>query len=644
MLKKLDNHGIAEFIADNYYMAPIVKLFIQIFTLLLVLQFQYVNAQKTSREELETKLKSAVGLEKLDVLNQLTAYYQERNSKKALTYGRKALRYSEKISSDQLITEDEKHQEYFLQTYVQLGEVLFQKENYFESQKHLEKAAEILNQKNDKWLKVKVDNYLNKIQDLIDSGEIKRSYLSQKIHEIPIEDIWENTTQDIGVQKWVTQAQLNEKLGKQEQAIKNYKQAIKLLDEDEDSDAIGGLQLRIAALYADLKQDDKAAKVFDSAINHMENGLVKDNKELDSLRNEANQVERVHIVKTSSWKKEQEKLKKLSETYADEKDYEKSLLYYKLYQELTKKMFEDSITNEALHKQRETEFFLLKQQKKIAELNVEAEKNAKEQNIKWRNTFIAIAVLILSIAVVIVYFYIAKRKQHQKLEVTYQDLHETKVKLEKAEQNIKKLLSQQVSGDVANALLQAPIQPVAEKKFVCIMFLDIRDYTPKAEKMTPEELIDYQNKVFGFMIDIIEKHHGNVNQLLGDGIMVTFGAPVSHGNDCENAFLAAQAILHELEQKNQSGVIQETKIGIGLHAGHVVTGNIGNESRQQYSVTGNTVIIASRVEQLNKQYQSQLLITVEVYEQLPEKVKPSLTFDEVEVKGRRLPVQVAKVI
>jgi adenylate cyclase len=161
-----------------------------------------------------------------------------------------------------------------------------------------------------------------------------------------------------------------------------------------------------------------------------------------------------------------------------------------------------------------------------------------------------------------------------------------------------------------------------------------------AEKLSPEELIAFQNKVFGFMIDIIQKHHGNVNQLLGDGFMATFGAPVSYDNDCQNAFFAAQKIIQELDEQNNSGVIETTKIGIGLHAGYVVTGNVGNDARKQYSVTGNPVIIASRVEQLNKKHNSRLIITEEVYKKLDKSLNIKTDFIEEAVKGRMNKVRI----
>jgi adenylate cyclase len=148
------------------------------------------------------------------------------------------------------------------------------------------------------------------------------------------------------------------------------------------------------------------------------------------------------------------------------------------------------------------------------------------------------------------------------------------------------------------------------------------------------------------MIDTIEKYKGNINQIMGDGFMATFGAPKSYGNDCKNAYQAAREILQEVDKKNETGDIPPTQVGIGLHAGDVVTGNVGTDIRKQYSVTGNTVIIASRVEQLNKKYQSKLIITEEVLRNLD---ADSASIDEremmeVKVKGRSKPVKIIKMV
>ena len=340
---------------------------------------------------------------------------------------------------------------------------------------------------------------------------------------------------------------------------------------------------------------------------------------------------------------DKESLKNLSDRYEKEKNYEKSLEYFKLYQELTLKMEADSIETEAENKQKEAEIQLLKQQKQIADLNYEVIEKEKARLIELRNKSLVIAFLVLIVTLVTLFFYFSKKREHKRLSIAYRDLDKTKDKLEGAEQRIVKLLRQQVSGEVARELLMSSTDKPVEKLFVCIMFLDIRDFTNLAEKLSPEELIAYQNNVFGFMIDIVQHHHGNINQLLGDGFMATFGAPVSHGNDCQNAFLAANEILKEVKERSDAGVIKKTQIGIGLHAGYVVTGNVGNEARKQYSVTGNPVIIASRVEQLNKEYKSQLIITEEVYKHLERPVSLTQPFLEVEVKGRSNPIRILKI-
>ncbi|MEM6361395.1 MAG: adenylate/guanylate cyclase domain-containing protein, partial [Bacteroidota bacterium] len=224
--------------------------------------------------------------------------------------------------------------------------------------------------------------------------------------------------------------------------------------------------------------------------------------------------------------------------------------------------------------------------------------------------------------------------------VTYRNLQETKGQLVEAEKKIKKLLGQQVSDDIAQALLNQESGNITGK-FVCVMFLDIRDFTPFAESRKPEEIIAYQNDVFGFMIEIIAKNHGVINQFMGDGFMATFGAPVSYENDVQNAFNAANEIVKEVNLRSEEGKIYKTRVGIGLHAGDVVAGNVGTEIRKQYSVTGNTVITAARIEQLNKTFKSQLLISDSVYQRLSVNLEDSKI--ETQIKGRKDPIKIYKV-
>lgn len=178
------------------------------------------------------------------------------------------------------------------------------------------------------------------------------------------------------------------------------------------------------------------------------------------------------------------------------------------------------------------------------------------------------------------------------------------------------LFGQQISPQIASSILEKRNELLGAKKMVCVMFLDIRNFTSFVESHTPEEVVTYLNKLFYFMIDIVQSHNGVINQFLGDGFMATFGAPVSNGNIAQQAVLASQEIIKKIKQEQEKGNLPETRIGIGLHRGEAVIGNIGSSIRKQYSITGSVVIIASRIEQLNKIYNSQLIISDQVIEQL----------------------------
>ncbi len=203
------------------------------------------------------------------------------------------------------------------------------------------------------------------------------------------------------------------------------------------------------------------------------------------------------------------------------------------------------------------------------------------------------------------------------------------------------LFGQQISQQIVKEILEHPKELTGARKEVTIMFLDIRNFTPFVENKEPEEVVGYLNSMFGFMIDIVQSHNGIINQFLGDGFMATFGAPLSIGNSSQHAVLAAQKILDTLDAKVRKGVVPQTRLGIGIHFGEAVTGNIGSIARKQYSITGNVVILASRIEQLNKKFEGQLLISEEVHRQLDQQIKDKyLALGPINVKGREKPIPI----
>jgi adenylate cyclase len=205
------------------------------------------------------------------------------------------------------------------------------------------------------------------------------------------------------------------------------------------------------------------------------------------------------------------------------------------------------------------------------------------------------------------------------------------------------VFSQQVSPEIAEELILRQDELTGTVRDVCVMFLDIRNFTSMVEKKNPKEIVAYQDAVFGMAIDIITKHKGIINQFLGDGFMATFGAPVYRGNDCQNAVNAALEIISELNEKKQESLLLPTRVGIGIHYGEAVTGNVGTSARKQYSITGNVVILASRLEQLNKEYNSQLIISREVLDHINLKPGSYEALGKVVIKGRNELMEIYKI-
>ena len=208
---------------------------------------------------------------------------------------------------------------------------------------------------------------------------------------------------------------------------------------------------------------------------------------------------------------------------------------------------------------------------------------------------------------------------------------------------ISRTFGEYVSPEVMGKLMDLKPDLRSENKNVCVMFLDIRNFTGFAEKRTPEEVVEYLESLFEFMIEIVNRNHGIINKFLGDGFMAVFGAPLSDGKDCANALKAAQEILARVAQEVEAGTILPTTVGIGLHAGEAVTGSIGSALRREYTVIGDVVNLAARIEKLNKQFDSRLLISEIVWQAVSSDGGKAVPMGQVEVRGREQAIQIYQV-
>jgi adenylate cyclase len=217
------------------------------------------------------------------------------------------------------------------------------------------------------------------------------------------------------------------------------------------------------------------------------------------------------------------------------------------------------------------------------------------------------------------------------------------VELVEEENRIFNIFSRQISKEVASEMLDKDGKLPSEVKHVSVMFIDIRNFTAFAETQTPEDLVKFQNKFFSIIIESVNKYHGIVNQFLGDGCMVTFGAPITQENVAANAIRAALEITDNVQKAVERRETHVFTTGIGIHSGNAVCGNIGTTTKSEYSITGGVVILAARIEQLNKQVGSQILISKEAFEEAKIEGLTAEPVGAANLKGWSHPVEVLRL-
>lgn len=198
-----------------------------------------------------------------------------------------------------------------------------------------------------------------------------------------------------------------------------------------------------------------------------------------------------------------------------------------------------------------------------------------------------------------------------------------------------------VPSDVVERLT-APARGVEPaRRVVTIMFADLRGFTAMCDRLDPGVTVMMLNGYFARMIPAIARHHGQVTDLAGDGLLALFGALENNPWQALDAVLAAQAMRGELADYNaelRGRGLPELKFGIGIHSGEVVAGVIGAGSLLKFSVTGDPINVASRVEGLTSQFKVDLLITEEIRAALDERFQLR-AMPQATVKGKPAPLQ-----
>jgi adenylate cyclase len=208
-----------------------------------------------------------------------------------------------------------------------------------------------------------------------------------------------------------------------------------------------------------------------------------------------------------------------------------------------------------------------------------------------------------------------------------------------ARDRITSLFGQHVSPQVVERLMAGGATSQSELRRVAVMFVDFRSFTAGASTRTPREVVDRLDSAFAVLVDILDRHGGIVNKFLGDGFLALFGAPLDAPDAASDAVAAAREMLAANERANEV-THWPLRIGIGIHFGEVVAGNIGSPRRKEYTVIGDTVNFAARLEALNKEFDSQLLLSAEVRAALGAECADATRRGGVTVRGYDEPVTV----
>ncbi len=200
--------------------------------------------------------------------------------------------------------------------------------------------------------------------------------------------------------------------------------------------------------------------------------------------------------------------------------------------------------------------------------------------------------------------------------------------------------------EVADELLKTGFSLGGKFVNASVMFADIRSFTTITESRSPAEIIDMLNDYYALMFDAITGNGGSVNQMIGDGLMAIFGAPVHYEDHCRRAVNAGLEMLELLDGFNQNRAAQDKpqiKIGIGIASGQVVAGFTGTQHRATYTCVGDTVNLASRIEVYTKEALHPLLIDNYTREGLSDDIKVK-DLGVVNFKGKNQAIKIFAVL
>jgi adenylate cyclase len=209
-------------------------------------------------------------------------------------------------------------------------------------------------------------------------------------------------------------------------------------------------------------------------------------------------------------------------------------------------------------------------------------------------------------------------------------------------------LAKYFSKDVVDLVLNNPesLGQGGQRMTATVLFADIRNFTQLSTVMQPEQVVELLNRYFSTMVEIVFKNGGTLDKFLGDGLMALFGVPYSIEKPEERAVRTALEMLDALQTMNREleakGMLR-LDIGVGINAGPVVAGNIGSSQRHEYTVIGDTVNLAARLEALNKETRTQILVSASVYDAIRNTFR-TRQLGPLRIRGKPEPLEVFAIM
>ena len=224
----------------------------------------------------------------------------------------------------------------------------------------------------------------------------------------------------------------------------------------------------------------------------------------------------------------------------------------------------------------------------------------------------------------------------------------SRLRLYKQKHLLRDTISRYVSPQMCAEILENPslLQLGGERRKVTILFADIKGFTALSEKMEPEKVVEVLNVFFTEMVELVFQHQGTLDKFLGDALMADFGVPVEVPQAASQAVacaLAMQAAMDEVNALNHADGLPHLEMGIAVSTGTVVVGNIGSDKRMDFTVVGDVVNVAARLQELTKELEAETLVSEATYREAAGQFRFQ-PVPPVVLRGRRDPTAVYRLL